>query len=48
VRFDANGDLAGPPVAIMRVVRRAGVSDVQAYEGAAIDRIITPSRAAIR
>jgi DNA-binding SARP family transcriptional activator/ABC-type branched-subunit amino acid transport system substrate-binding protein/streptogramin lyase len=42
VRFDANGDLVSPPVTIMRVVRRDGVSDVPTYEGAAINRIITP------
>jgi hypothetical protein len=31
----------------MRIVRRDGVSDVQSYEGAAINRIITPPPTAI-
>jgi DNA-binding SARP family transcriptional activator/ABC-type branched-subunit amino acid transport system substrate-binding protein/streptogramin lyase len=48
VHFDANGDMIAPPVTIMRVVRRDGVSDVPAYEGAAINRIITPPPTAIR
>jgi len=48
IRFDANGDLTAPPVTIMRVLRRAGVSDVPTYEGAAINRIITPPPTAIR
>jgi ABC-type branched-subunit amino acid transport system substrate-binding protein len=47
VRFDANGDLIAPPVTIMRIVRRDGVSGVQSHEGAAINRIITPPPTAI-
>jgi branched-chain amino acid transport system substrate-binding protein len=38
--FDRNGDLVAPPVTIMRVRRRDGVSRVQFYEGAVIDRVI--------
>jgi hypothetical protein len=40
VGFDDNGDLDAPAVTIMRVRARAGVSPVQFYEGAAIDRVI--------
>ena len=47
-RCDANGDLIAPPLTIMRVLRRDGVSNVPAYEGAAINRIITPPPTAIR
>jgi ABC-type branched-subunit amino acid transport system substrate-binding protein len=47
VDFNANGDLLAPPVTIMRVVRRDGVSDVPTYEGAAINRIVTPAPTAI-
>jgi hypothetical protein len=32
----------------MRIVRRDGVSDAPGYEGAAIDRVITPAPTAIR
>jgi branched-chain amino acid transport system substrate-binding protein len=42
VRFDRNGDLAAPVVTIMRVRRRDGVSDVEDFEGAAVDRVIAP------
>jgi hypothetical protein len=48
VRFDPNGDMIAPPVTIMRIVRRDGVSDVPTYEGAAINRIITPAPTTIR
>jgi ABC-type branched-subunit amino acid transport system substrate-binding protein len=40
LRLDRNGDLIDPPVTIMRVRRRDGVSATRGYEGAAIDRII--------
>jgi DNA-binding SARP family transcriptional activator/DNA-binding beta-propeller fold protein YncE len=48
VRFDANGDIIAPPVTIMRIVRHDRVSDLPGYEGAAINRIITPAPTAIR
>ena len=42
VRFDRNGDLIAPAVTIMRVRRRDGVSDVENFEGATVDRVIAP------
>jgi branched-chain amino acid transport system substrate-binding protein len=48
VRFDANGDMIAPPVTIMRIARSDGVSDAHTYDGAAINRIITPPPTAIR
>jgi hypothetical protein len=41
LRLDGNGDLVDPPVTIVRVRRRDGVSASGASEGAAIDRVIT-------
>lgn len=40
--FDRFGDSTSQPVTILRVRRRSGVSKVSGYEGAAIDRVITP------
>jgi DNA-binding SARP family transcriptional activator/ABC-type branched-subunit amino acid transport system substrate-binding protein/streptogramin lyase len=47
LRFDRNGDLTASPVTIMRVRRRDGVSGVQFFEGAAIDRVLVAPRHAI-
>ena len=46
--FDANGDMLAPPVTIMRVQARDGVSDVPTYEGAEIVSVITPRPDEIR
>ncbi|HTN22964.1 MAG TPA: BTAD domain-containing putative transcriptional regulator [Solirubrobacteraceae bacterium] len=48
LRFDHNGDLVAPAVTILRVRRRDGVSDVEHFEGAAVDRVIAPPATAIR
>jgi branched-chain amino acid transport system substrate-binding protein len=48
LRFDRNGDLVGPAITILQVQRRDGVSSVEAFEGAAIDRVIAPPATAIR
>jgi branched-chain amino acid transport system substrate-binding protein len=42
VAFDRRGDLLDPAVMVLRVRRRDGVSDVENYEGAAVDRVIRP------
>lgn len=42
VRFDRNGDLIAPSITIVRVRDRDGVSQIEAYEGAAFDRVIRP------
>ena len=42
VRFDRNGDMTAPVVTIMRVRGRDGASDVEDFEGAAVDRVIAP------
>lgn len=48
IRFDRNGDLIGPSVTILRVKARDGISRVEKYEGAAIDRVIRPPAPAVR
>jgi DNA-binding SARP family transcriptional activator/ABC-type branched-subunit amino acid transport system substrate-binding protein/streptogramin lyase len=48
VSFDRNGDITRPPVTILRVRRRARVTDVSGTEGAAIDRVIVPPPSALR
>ena len=40
--FDRFGDATSQPVTVLRVQRRSGVSDVSGFEGAAIDRVISP------
>jgi DNA-binding SARP family transcriptional activator/ABC-type branched-subunit amino acid transport system substrate-binding protein len=40
--FDRFGDATSQPVTILRVRRRTGVSRVSSFEGAAIDRVISP------
>ena len=42
VRFDRNGDLIVPSITILRVRARDGVSQIEGYEGAAVDRVIWP------
>jgi YVTN family beta-propeller protein len=42
VRFDRNGDLIAPSITIVRVRDRDGVSQIEAFEGAAFDRVIRP------
>ena len=42
VRFDRNGDLIAPSITILRVRARDGISQIEAYEGAAVDRVIRP------
>ena len=48
VRFDRNGDRLQAPVTIVRVRARTGVSDVESFEGAAINSVITPPHDAVR
>ena len=40
--FDRYGDMVDPAVMVLRVRRRDGVSDVEGYEGAAVERVIRP------
>jgi DNA-binding SARP family transcriptional activator/ABC-type branched-subunit amino acid transport system substrate-binding protein/DNA-binding beta-propeller fold protein YncE len=48
VRFDSNGDLVAPAVTILRVHQHKRASNVEGFEGAAIDRIIAPPANGIR
>jgi hypothetical protein len=42
-RFDRNGDTTLPAVTILRAQRPDGRSTVMSFDGAAIDRVLTPS-----
>jgi DNA-binding SARP family transcriptional activator/ABC-type branched-subunit amino acid transport system substrate-binding protein len=42
VAFDRFGDITRPAVTVLRVEGRVGASDVENYEGAAVDRVIHP------
>jgi DNA-binding SARP family transcriptional activator/ABC-type branched-subunit amino acid transport system substrate-binding protein/streptogramin lyase len=49
VRFDRNGDVVGPPTAILRILggKGSGYSTVPYYEGARLDRVIRPPAPAV-
>jgi ABC-type branched-subunit amino acid transport system substrate-binding protein len=40
--FDRYGDTTNPAVMVLRVERREDVSDVEGFEGAAVERVIHP------
>ena len=44
LRIDANGDPASAPITIVRLEHAGGADAILSYEGARVDRVITPPR----